>query len=267
MKRLSVQITSACALLLLAVLYGVAYGAPAPIVTSTQAREEQPDNSFGIGFTASIAQRPFIAVSDQLTVLPYISYKYQNFYIESMDIGYSLFKNNAAKVDLLATPRFYEVKASFAKSGELDGIEQTNPTYLAGISAQFKTDFAVFTVQYFHDLLESDGNEAVVTASKSFKMNDNFTLIPSLGATYQDSKLVDHFYGVQTNEVRPGRPLYEGASSVNYNVALNAIYKWTKHVELLGQIKYEVLGSGITDSPIVDENAVYAFTFGAVYLY
>ena len=261
------QLTGVFALLLLAVLYGVAYAAPAPIVTSTQASEERPDNSFGIGFTASVAQRPFIAVSDQLTLLPYISYKYKKFYIESLDIGYSLFKNNTAKIDLLATPRFYEVKASFAKSGELDGIEQTNPTYLAGISAQVKTDFAVYTFQYFHDLLESDGNEGVITASKTFTVNEALTLIPSLGATYQDSKLVDYFYGVQASEVRPGRPLYDGKSSLNYNVALNAIYKWTKHVELLGQVKYEVLGGGITDSPIVDEDAVYSFTIGGVYRY
>lgn len=265
MTRINAQVSSVAVLLLLAVIYGVAYGAPAPIVTSTQAPAERPDNSFGIGFTASIAQRPFIAVSDQLTLLPYISYKYHDFYIESMDVGYSLYKTSTVKLDLLATPRFYELKASFAKSGELDGMETTNPTYLGGLSAQFETDVAVFTFQYLHDLLESDGNEGVLAASKSFQATATLTLIPSLGATYQDAAMVDYFYGVQASEVRAGRPLYAGEASWNFNVALNAIYKWTKHLEVLGQVKYEVLGSGITDSPIVDEAAVYSLTLGGVY--
>lgn len=39
-----------------------------------------------------------------------------------------------AGIDLLATPRFYEVKAAFADDGELNGIDETKPTYLAGLS-------------------------------------------------------------------------------------------------------------------------------------
>ena len=83
--------------------------------------------------------------------------------------------------------------------------------------------------------------------------------------TYQDDKLVDHYYGVQTNEVIAGRPLYVGQGSLNYNVTLNANWNVTKNIELLGQVKYEVLGDGITDSPIVDEDATYNFTVGVVY--
>lgn len=242
-----------------------AFAAPAPIVTSTQSDQAIQDGAFGIGATLSLTQRPFVGVGNQLTLLPYFSYKHGNFYIESLDIGYTVIKQSTVKLDALLTPRFYEVKASFAKNGELNGIDQTNPTYMGGLSAQFRAGKTVITAQVFHDLIESKGNEAVLTASKAFVTSNKLSLIPSIGATYQDSKMVDYFYGVQANEVAAGRPYYEGESSINYNATLNGIYKWSKHVDLLGQVKFEALGSGIKNSPIVNRSTIFAITVGGVY--
>lgn len=239
--------------------------APAPIITSTLETEERQDNAFGFGATVSVAQRPFVGVENQTTSLLYLSYKYKRFYIEGLDVGFKLFDNKSYNINLLATPRFYEVEAGFAKNGELEGIDKTKPTYFAGISSQFQTDIATLTVQLLSDIKESDGNEAVVSASKSIKLTSQFTLSPSIGLTYQDSRLVDHFYGVQANEVRANRPAYQGRVTVNYNASLTASWYMTRHIELLGQIKYEVLGDGITDSPIVDEDSIASATLGAVY--
>jgi len=70
---------------------------------------------------------------------------------------------------------------------------------------------------------------------------------------------------VQAKESGAGRPQYEGEDSTNYNVTLNANWLYSRNIELLGQVKYEVIGDGITDSPIVDEDAIYNFTVGAIY--
>jgi len=242
-----------------------AYAAPAPIITSTQARDSRSDNTYGIGLTNSIAQRPFVGVDDQNTSLLYLSYKYKQFYIEGLDVGFNLYNDKTFYIDLLGTPRFYEVEPSFADNGELDGIDKTNPSYFAGLSFQITTKVATYTVQLLHDLLESDGNEAVIQVSKLIQLTKNFTLIPSVGLTYQDSKLVDYYYGVQPHEVSAERVQYSGQSSLNYNATINASWYVTKHIELLGQFKYDVLGDGITDSTIVDEDSLLSYTLGAVY--
>lgn len=241
------------------------FAAPAPIITSTQARNSVQDHSFGIGFTSSVVQRPFIGVDDQNASLPYLSYKYGRFYIEGLDAGYNLIANKTMTLDLLGTPRFYEVQASFAKNGELDGIDKTRPSYFAGLSTQFQSSSAIYTVQLLRDLLESDGNELVLQISKPFQLGKSFTFTTSAGAVYQDKNLVDYFYSVQTNETRPGRPQYDGKGTLNYNVTLNTSWYASKHIEILAQFKYELLGSGITDSPIIDEDTLYHLTFGAVY--
>lgn len=244
-----------------------ALAAPVPVDTSALDRSQRSDTQFGIGFSSSVAQRPFIGVDDQVTSLPYIVLNYKDVYIEGINLGYKLWNQKDVSIDLLATPRFYEVKSSFADNGELDGIDKTRPTYLAGISTQYHGKLATLTLQLLGDLRESDGYEFIISASKAYKVADSFTLAPAIGFTYQDANLVDHFYGVQENEVRVDRPEYGGHASNNYHLTLTGFWKASKHIQLLAQLKYESLGSGTTNSPIIDEDSIVTGVIGAVYLF
>jgi outer membrane protein len=239
--------------------------APAPIITSTFEKSGAGDHSFGIGFTTSIAKRPFIGVDDQKTTLPYISLRYEKFYIEGVDIGYNLDSGHGYRLDLLASPRFYERKPSFADNGELNNLPSTHETYLTGLSAQFHPEYGLITTQLLYDVLESDGIEALLQASNTFDITANLKLSPSVGVTYQNATLVDHFYGVPAGSALPGRTAYDGGSSINYNVTLIASWLVNRHIELIGQLRHEWPGDGITDSSIVDEDSLYFITAGVVY--
>ena len=260
----SLPLTSA--LLFTSMFSGSLFSAPAPIITSTMDADAM-SKSPGIGYTVSTAQRPFVGVDDQKTSLPYFSYRYKDFYIESLDVGYNIIRQKGFSLDLVGTPRFYERKASFADNTELDGISTTTETYLAGLSSQFHLDYGVITLQLLYDAIESNGIEAVAVASKTFEITKAFKFTPSIGLSFQNAKLVDHFYGVEANEALAGRPAYDGESSLNYNVTFNASWEVHEHVELLGQFKYEWLGDGITDSSIVDEDSLYFLTAGVVFRY
>lgn len=258
---------SALIFLFLCTIAKVLFAAPVPVETSTLSRTLQDQSSYGLGFTVSVAQRPFIGVDDQQTSLPYIKYHYDNFYIEGINFGYKFLNTKKTTIEFLATPRFYEAKPSFADDGELDGIDETKPTYLAGISAQYHTSLVTLTLQLLSDIKESDGSEIIASVSTTFEPSDNLVLAPAIGVTQQDDELVDHFYGVQANEVRIGRPEYKAASSTNSFLSLTTIWNANRHVQLLGQVKYERLGSGTTDSPIVNEDSIFTAVVGAVYLF
>ena len=253
--------------IILLVTASMAHAAPVPVDTSALDRSITGDNRFGLGATTSIAERPFVGVDNQTTSLPYIKYRYKDFYIEGTNLGFTLSKSEFTSFELLATPRFYEVKASFADNGELNGIDETKPTYLAGVSAQYHFNSVTLTMQLLADVAESDGYEFILGASQTYKPHADVTIAPGIGITYQDSELVDHFYGVQANEVATGRPLYKADSSANPYLSVTAIWQASKHIQLLGQLKYEQLDSGITDSPIVDEDSIVTSVIGAVYLF
>lgn len=263
MKTKMLNSNNFISLLFLSGLASLANAAPAPIVTSTLGNNAS--SSSGIGLTQSVAKRPFLGVDDQTAALPYFSYQAGQFYVEGLDVGYRIQSHYNYSTNLFVTPRFYEVKESFADNAELNGIEETKPSYFGGVSTQLNTDHAVYTFQLLTDLVESNGNEIVVQMSKSFKTSATFSLTPSLGITYQDKNLVGYYYGVDASEVATGRPQYAGDASVNVNATLNVNWNITKHFHLLGQLKYETLGSGITNSPIVDEDAVHFLTLGGVY--
>jgi len=245
----------------------IVLAAPVPVETSALDRSLRADTNIGLGFTTSVAQRPFIGVDNQSTSLPYVVFGYKNFYIEGLNVGYKLLDKQDMSVEFLATPRFYEVKSTFADNGELNGIGETRPTYLFGVSAQYRLKPATLTLQALADIPESEGNEIIATASKAFKLGPAFTIVPAVGVTYQDADLVDHFYGVQANEVAANRNEYSGNGSTNYHLSLTTIWDAGKHIQLLGQVKYEALGSGITDSPIVDEDSIVTAVVGAVFLF
>ena len=241
------------------------FSAPVAIDSSVLEDRSDSDTHFGIGSTSSIAQRPFIGVDDQATSLPYFSFSYKDFYIEGLNAGYKLVKNRNFHLDLLITPRYFEVKESFAPNGELNGIDETKQTFFAGLTSQYRADYATYTFQLLSDINESDGAEINATISKRFKLTNTFSLSPSFGINYQDQRLVDHFYGVQVNEVVINRPLYKGVATLNSNVSLTSIWNVTQHIQLIGLIKNESLGKGITDSPIVDEKSIVSFAIGAIY--
>lgn len=254
-------------LLASALLSSTVFASPAPIIVST-INADSGDKSPKIGFTLSTAKRPFVGIDDQNTILPYFSYRNKDFYIESLDLGYNLVRKDGVSLDVIATPRFYERREGFADNDELDGTNRTRETYFAGLSSQIHlNDYGALTLQVLYDVIESNGIESVAQLSKTFAVSETFKFIPSIGINHQNSVLVDYFYGVNSDEVLPNRTAYNGASSINYNVTLNASWEIAKNIELLAQFKYEIIGEGITESSIVDEDELYFFTTGLVFRY
>lgn len=243
----------------------VSTAAPVPIDSSVLNNDAKTDKKFGIGGTASVAQRPFIGVDDQTTSLPYFSFSYKRFYVEGTNLGIKIIEKEKYHLDFLVTPRYFEVKESFASDGELNGIGKTNPTLFAGVTSQYNTTSATYTVQLLSDLKESDGTELNASISKTFKASKTVTLSPSFALNLQDENLVDHFYGVQADETAVNRPIYKGKSTLNYNASLTSVWNVTSSIQLIGQIKVDALGKGITDSPIVDEKTITSYVIGTVY--
>lgn len=265
MKLISVSQTAAFGIFTL-LASQTALAAPVTI-DSGSVRDSQTDTiQWGIGFTTSLTERPFVGVDTQQESLAYLSGRYKRFAVEGLDFTFDLLPNENSNLALLVTPRYYEVKASFADDGELNGIDTTNPTWFAGVlyRHQFAEHYHLNANAIVDVGNESDGTEVNLSVNRPFQF-DSFSLVPSAGITWQDEELVTHFYGVSNNEVTPTRPLYEDESSLNYNATLTGIWQPHKHWRLLGAIKTEKLGSGISDSPIIEDDTINSVLAGVVF--
>jgi outer membrane scaffolding protein for murein synthesis (MipA/OmpV family) len=243
----------------------------APATIDTSALGEDGGASAGVGVTVSVATRPYEDADDAVAFLPYFSFGVGDFYISGLNLGYQLTEDPdefaAPEVelrwDIIAVPRFLGFKAE--ESDVLLGLEDTDYSIHAGISASLINGPVNFNAQVLTDILGvSGGTEVITTVSKAFSF-DKLSLTPAFNLSWQDSNLVDHYFGISAADATAERAAYNGDSVVNVGASLTAAYPFTGSLLGIGAVTVDQFGSGITDSPIATDDAVTTATFGLVY--
>lgn len=145
----------------------------------------------------------------------------------------------------------------------LAGMDERDTSAEAGVNAIWRTRPVTVSFGVYTDVSDkSNGNSAQFGLSRPFRLSERWSLIPSLGAEWLSTEVVDYYYGVKPSEAIPNRPAYTGRSSVNIRAALMTHYKLTPAWSLFGGASVTHLGSGITDSPISVEDNVAAIFIG-----
>ncbi|MBQ0774002.1 MAG: MipA/OmpV family protein [Gammaproteobacteria bacterium] len=239
--------------------------APVSVDSSSVREVVDEDVRFGVGVTTSVNQRPFLGVGSQQDSLPYFSFRFGRVAMEGLDFTVDLFTPEQQTLALIVTPRFYEVKASFADGGELIGIDETNDTWFAGLNYRVHLGEYHVVASALKDVGgESAGTEITMTVNRPYRFG-RFALVPSAGLIWQDKKLVEHFYGVDQQEAQLGRPVYGDQSSLNYQVSATALWQVHRNWQVLAAFKAEQLGGGIADSPIIEDDQINSALLGFVY--
>lgn len=239
-----------------------AVAAPVSINTS-QIDNGEASSTFSIGVTPSTTSRPYEGVGDQSAALPYLSARVGNFYIEGLDIGYNLSSKDKFSWGFVAVPRFLGYQEKY--SPRLAGLDDTHYSYHGGLSLNLNSGFGNLNVQALTDLLnESGGTEVIGTLSHSYEVG-TVTLTPAVSINWQDSDLIDHYYGVNASQATINRSAFDGDSTLNTAIALTADYDFNHHFRIIGQIRADQYGSEIEDSPLVDSDSTTSTTLGLLY--
>ena len=148
----------------------------------------------------------------------------------------------------------------------LSGMNERDTSIEAGVSGVWLTRTALISYGYFTDISgHSDGDSAQLNLAHPFRLQPRWHLTPSLGVQWLSANVVNYYYGVLPSEAAPGRPAYEGTSSVNLRVGLMLGYRASREWSLFGGVSNTWLGSGITDSPIVIHDTIAALLVGGVW--
>ncbi len=132
------------------------------------------------------------------------------------------------------------------------------------LNALLKTPVANITASLYQDIGNvSRGMSATIRFSHNFWVSPRFRLTPSAGAEWQSDKNVNYYYGVRPSEATIDRPAYEGTDTTNLGAGLGVNYRVGRNGSLLGNINATRLGSGITNSPIVNRDVSTFFFIGA----
>jgi outer membrane protein len=213
------------------------------------------------------------------TVFPYpvTVFVIDQFYFVIDTAGYRLIANQRTATPAPGTTLLYlDAIAKWRTDGydssdsdELEGMHDRRQTIDVGGEFGISGDWGSVATTLITDALSRhDGQEVRSVYTRQFKNAfdvNSLNISPSAGLALQNNNLVDYYYGVRRDEVRPGRPEYHPGQAVNWLWGVDANYRLNESWTLLGGFTYYWLDSEIRNSPIVSRNYTISIIAGAMY--
>jgi outer membrane protein len=239
--------------------------------------------SFSVGLGAGLRTNPLVGGKDiPLVVVPHVSYYGERFFLDDLDLGFTLVESATNSLSLIASPGYdrvyfyradlqnffitgYSSTGAAAISDDPTGaIAKITPrprriTYLAGPEWTFKAAGISGQLDLLHDVTGQDHGTEIRAALGIPLIESRGTLSANVGTTWKSAGIVNYYYG------EPG--LYTGRSALDpfaklgYTLPLSGRWRFNAFAE------YERLGSAIADSPIVAEHSVATVFVGAIYTF
>lgn len=255
-----------------------------------------PIGEWQLGVSVGLGARtnPIIDNDDiPLILLPSISYYGEKFFIENLDVGYTLIDSEKLMLNALVTPSYDRVfferwdlgnllddfSSPSAGDGATSGFEPGEPTgptlaenvelksrkfsLLGGLELSGEIGTGQIQVSVLNDLSDvHSGQEVRFAYAQPISQSDwNLTL----GFTWKDADMTDYYYGVDADEANASRNAYQADASLNPFIRINWRQSNQKDSFWRFGIEYQKLDSSIGDSPLVDKDYVITAFVGKQY--
>jgi outer membrane protein len=237
--------------------------------------------NFGVALGVGARTNPLVAgKAIPLVVVPQFSYYGKRFFIDNLDLGFTLAESDGFTFNLVASPGYDRVffyrsdlqnvfVSGFGANTALvhaqtPGAVQVAPrprhvTYLAGPELTLKFGSISGQIDVLHEITgQNHGNEIRAAAGMPL-LQGRGSLTAHVGITWKSAAIVNYYYGASS--------IYEAGSAfdpffkLGYTLPLAG--KWRLHAFA----EYEHLASAIADSPIVAERYVATWFIGAIYTF
>ena len=145
-------------------------------------------------------------------------------------------------------------------------LHSRNLSVLGGVEYNLYNERWMINVQMLRDISRvHDGASvrAVVNYPFNFGGVGKYELLA--GLVWEDSNLLDYYYGVREYEAREGLPAYRVNSDFSAFVRLQWRKRLSKKWELMVTGHYRYLGDEVAGSPIVESDGVSTIYAGGVY--
>ncbi|MCI5124619.1 MAG: MipA/OmpV family protein, partial [Candidatus Electrothrix sp. AR5] len=178
-----------------------------------------------------------------------------HFCIRGTGAGIHVYQAEHLSIDLLGKYRFEAYEEG--DSNSLIGMKERDGTVEAGLAVQWRLEQAVLSCRVFTDLLnEHGGQEINLRIKKPFRWRMLF-VAPYLGVSLHSDSFSNYYYGVDASEAIAGRPEYELGWTANWQAGLALRVGLTQNIMINTLFGLKLLDQEITDSPIVDQDALF----------
>ncbi len=243
--------------------------------------------NFSIALGAGARTNPLAHSADiPLVVIPQFSYYGKRFFIDDLDLGFTLAESDSNSLNLIATPGFdrvyfyrsdlqnffigFPVDAAGHQASTPSIVGAGTPgaikvppaprvTYLAGPEWTFKCGRMSGQLDLLRDATGQNSGDEVRAALAVPLVESKAAVIANVGFTWKSAAMVNYYYGVP-NFYRAGAAL-DPFVKLGYTLPLRGKWRFNAFVV------YERLADAIADSPMVSEHDVETAFVGAIYTF
>jgi len=226
---------------------------------------EDRSGNWSIGFNYDVIQSPYIGEQNRTDVMPNFIYMGESFYLDTTELGWHIIDDEQWQLDigthyLLAG---YNDHTFFSNTGDtrpeddpLKGMERSG-TFEGKIALTYKTDFGRWVIGINHDLRNTHGGGGVNSGWNYTWDIEHWQLRPWVEINWLSSEKSNYYFGVNEDEALDNRPPYYVSDSMNLGVGIAMVYNpWPEHF-IAFNLGYTYFESNISDSPIIEENAIF----------
>lgn len=166
--------------------------------------------------------------------------------------------DNSLKVGVALEPRF---GWSADDNARVAGMQDRDFSVEGGPNVQWRSPLGVVNANVYQDLGgASKGQTAQLQYIRGLVASDRLRLNGSVGLQWFSAKMNDYYFGVRSFETTATRPQYAAGSSVSLQVGVNGAWIVSERGSILFGLGVSRIGSGASDSPIV-ETAIQGFAY------
>ncbi len=203
---------------------------------------------------------------EKTNLVPVILYEGENFFVRGSSLGWKFV--DSKDLEFAAVGEYLADGYDSSDSSYLSGMSDRDPSFGVGAHVIWNPEALGFKLAAVTDATDnSDGSQVRGEVFYKYRTGD-LMLKPSAGFVWQSDNYNDYYYGVKNSEARPGRPAYSADSDFNYRLGAVAVYQEKASPWMFaGGLRYDIFGSEIKDSPIVDENEELSAFIGVAYTF
>lgn len=220
-----------------------------------------------VGGIGGAFTNPYTDEDNQGFFLPTVEYRGERFFVKDGQIGYSVLQFDSFSAGILLTGHgsYLHDEDEYDDNENLVGLKERKSTLDGGLYLMHRSDLGLLKLSIL-DELSGKHNGQSADLHYTFDIHyRGFAINPVIGVVWNGADMVNHFYGVSEAEANARRDAYEGKSTTNVYTGVRARYQFDQHWDAELAIAYSKLGSGISDSSIVEEDDLSFIGIGTHY--
>jgi len=203
---------------------------------------------------------------EKTNLVPVILYEGESFFVRGSSLGWKFVDNKG--LEFAAVGEYLADGYDSSDSDYLSGMKDRDPSFGVGAHVIWNPEALGFKLAAVTDVTDnSDGTQVRGEVFYKYRTGD-WMLKPSAGVVWQSEDYNDYYYGVKASEARPGRSAYSAGADLNYRLGAVAVYQEkTSPWMYAAGLRYDIYGSEIEDSPIVDNDNELSAFIGVAYTF